>query len=258
MRCSACGARSDPDRSFCQRCGSAVFWTMPPQQPHPPGHARLTAGASTTSAPQARAAPSTGIPGMCKRREPCGQAVRQAARRTVRTRRRRRGRRMPVRAIRFLRDCLPMRTVSAASRVRRAEGFGRVNRSTSPLRPTRFDRWWACPPRSQPRSPPPRSAYRLLARPRARASDHRTGALNCRCTNRGRSVSLRRPWLLAFRRVTRLKPCARAYKAPSSCAASSNRMEACRRRQSRGRSTAGSDWTMKRSGPSGSGAGQPA
>ena len=25
MRCSACGARCDPDRSFCQRCGSAVF-----------------------------------------------------------------------------------------------------------------------------------------------------------------------------------------------------------------------------------------
>ena len=25
MRCSACGARCDPNRSFCQRCGSAVF-----------------------------------------------------------------------------------------------------------------------------------------------------------------------------------------------------------------------------------------
>lgn len=25
MRCSACGGRTDPDRSFCRRCGSAVF-----------------------------------------------------------------------------------------------------------------------------------------------------------------------------------------------------------------------------------------
>jgi TonB family protein len=25
MRCSSCGSRTDPDRSFCRRCGSAVF-----------------------------------------------------------------------------------------------------------------------------------------------------------------------------------------------------------------------------------------
>ena len=74
-------------------------------------------------------------------------------------------------------------------------------------------------PASTPRTPSPEAPTREAERPS-------NGRPNRRCTNRRRSVSLRRRSLPAFRRVTRLKPCARAYKGPSSCAASSNRMEA--------------------------------
>jgi TonB family protein len=89
MRCSACGARSDPDRSFCQRCGSAVFLddasflrsrvlsyeraSQPVQAPALGGSEHVQA--PTTGASEHVQAPATRMT----------QAARQAARRTVRT-----------------------------------------------------------------------------------------------------------------------------------------------------------------------------
>ena len=75
MRCSACGARCDPNRSFCQRCGSAVFLDdasflnsrihayLPASQP-----VQAPGPDATVQAPERRVT----------------QAARQAARRTVR------------------------------------------------------------------------------------------------------------------------------------------------------------------------------
>lgn len=80
MRCNSCGARSDPTRSFCRRCGSAVFVDDGIYASLRAAAAAATASISApdhTVKPDAVSGPSNPVPRVA-------QAARQAARR-VRT-----------------------------------------------------------------------------------------------------------------------------------------------------------------------------
>ena len=66
LRCSACGARCDPDRSFCQRCGSAVFLD----------EASFLNSRILPNVPAAGPVQAPSVPGVTR-------AARQAARRTI-------------------------------------------------------------------------------------------------------------------------------------------------------------------------------
>src|SRR4051794_16945363 len=89
MRCSGCGARCDPDRSFCQRCGSAVFLddaSFLRSRVLSDGPASQPVQAPAIGASEHAQAPSTGISERVQApANRARQAVRQAARRTVRT-----------------------------------------------------------------------------------------------------------------------------------------------------------------------------